>query len=76
MRLCYSNELRMNYILVESIDRTLNVDHIVRVARMHRCAKGKFVAVAFVDSDGTRRSAQLIPEHKLAAGMKGLTSVT
>lgn len=80
MKLCYSERLRSNYLLIENTtDRYLTVEHIVRTARMHRAARVKggktLIAVAFVQSDGTREPERLLQEFQLSVELGRLTSV-
>ena len=81
MKLGYSNHLRTNYLILEnSTDRHLVVEHIVRTARMHRCARVKggktFIAVSFIRSDGTREPEKLLQEFQLKDELGRLTSVS
>lgn len=79
MKLGHSDRLRSNYLIIENGDHKLTVEHIVRTARMHRCARIKggktFFAVAVVRSDGTREIERLVQEHQIRALILGLTSV-
>lgn len=80
MKLCYSERLRSNYLLIENnTDRNLRVEHIERTARLHRCARIKggktFLAVSFMRGDGTRESERLLQPFQLAVELGRLTSV-
>lgn len=80
MRICYSDRLRSNYLLIENnTDRELTIEHIERTARLHRCARIKggktFLAVAFMRSDGTREPERLLQPFQLAVELGRLTSV-
>jgi hypothetical protein len=80
MRLRYSERLRSNYLVIENgHDQKLTADHVIRTARLHRCArfrKGRTLfAISFRRSDGSLDPEIFVSESELRSRFPGLTSV-